>query len=602
MIATLFAILGLSFLIFIHEYGHYYMAKKVGMKVEAFAIGFGKPIIKWKRDGVEWRINILPFGGYVKIAGMQQEKGQDLYAIKDGYFGKKPWDRIKVSFMGPMANFIFAFVAFTIIWFCGGQEKPLKEFSNRIGLMDQKSSLYQMGVRPGDVVLKYDNKAFKAFDDVIFSALTSSKTIPITVDKLDYYTKNKEERFYNLYTYELSNSPLKTIGFLAPAGYLIYDNVINDESPIAGSGIEKGDRVVWSNGNLIFSQVQLTSLINKPESFITFVRNGQVMHSSVYSYPTKEFRLSTAEKAELDDWAHETNISKDIKQVLFIPYALGTDATVQYPLAFIDPLLNEKAKDYDTRNPYQMELQENDRIIAINGKKISSSYDLIRELQSKSALIIVEKQGDSKPVSWKKANELFNAKINYEEMGRLIDSIGTNNQINEIGNLKLLSPVKPLPLDKFYKEPIDKELKEVLYLGANFKDQTVIYNPNPFEMSFYALKNIWKTLIGLFSGSVPAKYMSGPIGIVRAVSFSISSGIINALYWLGFISLNLGIVNLLPIPMLDGGHIMFSGVEIATRKQLNPKTIEKLIYPFLILIILFFLYVSYHDILRMWIK
>ena len=96
--------------------------------------------------------------------------------------------------------------------------------------------------------------------------------------------------------------------------------------------------------------------------------------------------------------------------------------------------------------------------------------------------------------------------------------------------------------------------------------------------------------------------MSGPIGIVRAVSFSISSGIINALYWLGFISLNLGIVNLLPIPMLDGGHIMFSGVEIATRKKLNPKTIEKLIYPFLILIILFFLYVSYHDILRIFIR
>jgi len=602
MIATLFAILGLSFLIFIHEYGHYYMAKKVGMKVEAFAIGFGRPIVKWKRDGVEWRINILPFGGYVKIAGMQDEKGQDLYAIKDGYFGKKPFDRIKVSLMGPMANFIFAFLAFTVIWLCGGQEKPLKEFSNRIGLMDQKSSLYQMGVRPGDVVLKYDNKVFRAFDDVIFTALSSSKTVPIEVDKLDYYTQKKEERFYNLYTYQLSNSPLKTIGFLAPAGYLIYEDAINDESPIVGSGIDKGDRIIWTNGNLIFSQAQLTSLINQHQSFITFVRNGQVMHSSVNNYPIKELRLSEAEKAELDDWAHETKISKDIKQVQFIPYALDADATVQYPLAFIDPVLNEKAKDYDTRNPYEIELQENDRIIAINGKNISSSYELIKELQNKSALIIVEKQGDSKPISWKKVDEFFNEKVNYQELGRLIDSIGTKDQLTEIGNLKLLSPVKPLPLDKFYPTQVNKELKDVLYLGANFKDQTVAYNPNPFEMSFNALKSIWKTLVGLFSGSVPAKYMSGPIGIVRAVSFSISSGIINALYWLGFISLNLGIVNLLPIPMLDGGHIMFSGVEIATRKKLNPKTIEKLIYPFLILIILFFLYVSYHDILRMFIK
>jgi regulator of sigma E protease len=606
MISILFAILGLSFLIFIHEYGHYYMARKVGMKVEAFAIGFGKPIFKWMKDGVEWRINILPFGGYVKIAGMQQEKGADLYQIKDGYFGKRPLDRIKVSFMGPMANFIFAFVAFTIIWLSGGQEKPLSEFNNRIGQVDQKSSLYNMGVRPGDIVLNYGNRDFKDFNDVIFSSLSSSKTIPITVDKVDYFTKEKQKRFYNLYSYQLLNSPFKTIGFLAPAGYLVYDGTFNENSPVIGSGIEVGDRIVWADGQLVFSQGQFHSIINQPSIFVTFVRDNKVMHASILSYKIKEFRLSYAEKAELDDWVHESKISKDIKNVNFIPYVITTDGVVQYSLALIDPVLNDKLSKPDTRNPYQINLQENDRIIAVNGKKVSSSYELIKEIQVRPSLIIVQKSDNSKPILWKNVNRDYNADLNFDNLSKIVSTIGTDNQIKVAGSLKLLKPITPLPLNQIHPEidsrkMLDK-IKQELFLGINVKDQKVIFNPNPFTLYLQALENIWKTLGGLFSGQVPAKYMSGPVGIVRAVSFSISTGLKDALYWLGFISLNLGIVNLLPIPMLDGGHIMFSGIEMVTRRKLKPKTIEKLIYPFVILIIMFFLYVTYHDILRVFIK
>src|ERR1700730_4235279 len=90
-----FAILGLSFLIFIHELGHYWMARRLGMRVEVFSIGFGTPIYSWERDGVRWQIGWLLFGGYVKIAGMETGEQQDPYAIKDGFFGKKPLDRIK---------------------------------------------------------------------------------------------------------------------------------------------------------------------------------------------------------------------------------------------------------------------------------------------------------------------------------------------------------------------------------------------------------------------------------------------------------------------------------------------------------------------------
>ena len=88
----LLAALGLGFLIFIHELGHYIMARKVGMKVEVFSIGFGRPIKTFMFQGVKWQVCYLILGGYVKIAGMdgQQEKGSD----KTNFYDKSPLKRI----------------------------------------------------------------------------------------------------------------------------------------------------------------------------------------------------------------------------------------------------------------------------------------------------------------------------------------------------------------------------------------------------------------------------------------------------------------------------------------------------------------------------
>jgi len=126
---AVFAVLGLSFLIFIHELGHYYVARRLGMRIEVFSIGFGKPIYAWKNQGVQWQIGWLLFGGYVKIAGMdssETSEQRDLYEVKDGFFGKRPFDRIKVAAAGPVVNIVFAFLAFVALWAIGGREKKIQ--------------------------------------------------------------------------------------------------------------------------------------------------------------------------------------------------------------------------------------------------------------------------------------------------------------------------------------------------------------------------------------------------------------------------------------------------------------------------------------------
>lgn len=101
------AILGLGFLIFIHELGHYFVARRVGMTVEVFSIGFGTPIRQWTIQGVKWQLCILPFGGYVRIAGMDKKGNLEPHQIPDGFYGKKPLDRIKVAIAGPAVNILF---------------------------------------------------------------------------------------------------------------------------------------------------------------------------------------------------------------------------------------------------------------------------------------------------------------------------------------------------------------------------------------------------------------------------------------------------------------------------------------------------------------
>ena len=138
----LLAILGLGFLVFIHELGHFWMARRAGMKVEAFSVGFGRPIISWIKNGVRWQISWIPFGGFVKIAGMQKENGQEPHEVTEGFYSKSPWQRIQVSFMGPAVNIVFGLLLFGILWLSGGVKNRFRNsLTASAGLIPRQHSM-----------------------------------------------------------------------------------------------------------------------------------------------------------------------------------------------------------------------------------------------------------------------------------------------------------------------------------------------------------------------------------------------------------------------------------------------------------------------------
>lgn len=624
------AILGLGFLIFIHELGHYIVARRVGMTVEVFSIGFGPPLKQWNVGGVKWQLSVLPFGGYVRIAGMEKKKGGvEPHEVPDGFYGKKPSARIKVALAGPVANILFAFVAFCIIWATGGQEKPFQQYTNVIGYVDPQSKLYSSGVRPGDEITSVDGRPIDGFQDLLFALMMQEKSFALKGNEVNYFSSQKEPFSIALSAPSTAANPFETVG-IAPAQYLVFDDFTSPLAPLKGSGIEKGDRIVWVDGELIFSKDQLSAILNDSKALLTIDRNGQTILAQVPRVKISDLRLLNDQKNELDDWQHAAGLKSKLNQLYFIPYDVNHQGIVEGSLAFMNAEAEEIRPEDSVRNPLSVVLQSGDQIIAVDGTAVSSSIDLMTQLQARNALIIVQRGASSAVPSWKKADAVFENSFEPSSLMKIVSTIGSSQTMSQNDNLVLLSPVTlksvaDLQLDPKFKAQVEAEYsskkkmiekienpvlqeeqlalleksKTKLMLGAALHDRLVSYNPPPTSLFSNVFDQTWKTLTNLITGSLPAKALSGPVGIVQALQYSWSTGIKDALFWLGFVSLNLAILNLLPIPVLDGGHILFASIEGITKKPIKAKTMERFIIPFLILLVGLFIYLTYQDIIRL---
>lgn len=622
------AIIGLGVLVFIHELGHYWVARRRGMRVEAFAIGFGRPLFKWQRDGVQWQIGILPFGGYVKIAGMQKEEGREPSEIPDGFYGKTPWDRIQVALAGPLVNIGFALLVFTCLWLTGGREKPFAEFTHRIGWVDPKSALYEKGVRPGDLIQKYDGRPFTGFKDLLLASIKKGETTQIEGKKVDYTTGEEKPFNYTLKTYvspdHIGREKLNTIGVLSPARYLIYAGDLPAASPMAASGIKPQDRILWVDGEVVFSHQQLAALVNESAAFLTVQRGETSFQTKVPRVPLADLKLTAPERGEIDDWQHEAKLGKRFSDLYFIPYNLSPSAQVEGQLPFIDEKDQAKAFQLCQRCAHFQPLHEGDQIIAVDGIAIQTPYQLLSELQQRHVLMIVERNPAlSQKTLWTTADVQYD-QFSTQHLQAIVSSIGTSHPVAEAGDLYLLNPVTPKALKEVSEADLIKARKaaekipdsqkrtealhaldqteQKLVLGLPLMDREVQYNPTPGQQFIEVFKDTYRTLASLITGSVAPKYIAGPVGIVQIVHQSWMIGAKEALFWMALISLNLGIINLLPLPVLDGGHIAFALVEMITRRPIKAKTMERMVIPFVVLLIGFFVFVTYNDLARLFSK
>ena len=173
------SLLVLSALIFFHELGHYYLARLNGVKVEVFSIGFGKTLYSFFAFGTQWRISMIPLGGYVKMKGQDDMDPSKIDYSKDSYNTKTPLARISILLAGPAANFILAFFLFLFIAL--GSPKVLLPY---IGDVVKDSPAQKAGLLTGDKVIKINDLEIKTWEEMAKKIqLKANETLDFTIDR-----------------------------------------------------------------------------------------------------------------------------------------------------------------------------------------------------------------------------------------------------------------------------------------------------------------------------------------------------------------------------------------------------------------------------------
>jgi regulator of sigma E protease len=185
----------LTIVVTVHELGHFLSARACGVAVDRFSIGFGRPIASWTdRGGVEWRIGWIPFGGYVRFAGDENEASipdqehlealrQEVVRREGGaalsrYYHFKPlWQRALIAAAGPAANFVLAVTLFAALLFFFGE----RSLPARVASVQPNSPAAAAGLRPGDVIVAADGRALRDFDQ-LSTTVQLRAGVPIVFD------------------------------------------------------------------------------------------------------------------------------------------------------------------------------------------------------------------------------------------------------------------------------------------------------------------------------------------------------------------------------------------------------------------------------------
>lgn len=565
----LMVIFGLGIIIFMHELGHFIVARRAGIRIETFSIGFGPALWKTKKGDTEYRLSLIPLGGYVKPAG-EFMSSPDAKGNPDEMSSKPPLTRAKVLVAGALMNFIFAF-PFCIIAYLSG----ITMISPEVGAIKPGSAESGSALQNGDIIMSVITTApdgrdseshIKSQNDYLRKIVRTPVNTPLKLK----VTRDGREAMVDIIARGSAG-----MGIIPPTNII---ESVSKDSPAKTAGLKPKNEIIEVNGQTTYSAIDITSAVSK--------RAG---------IPT-DIKIRDSEGT-----AKTLTVTPDHR------YTIGADGIIPVVISVV---LKDGAAA-------KAGLKKGDRIIAIDDTPILS-WNKLSDLVKASAGKELNFSVTRKHLFAKDETLSINIVVGSDKSGKGL--IGISPALgNEIGEVNEGSPLSGLGLsygDRITKaKATDKsgrqskarisdlsDLQEftdktggapmeitVLKAAPVSTEQTMAVAPQPIAKGDLGIKLTLKKTVAsysfipavvkgtretldlglltyqmikkLFKGEESVKGLAGPIGIVRVSYYMAREGAGDFLWLLALISINLAILNLLPIPILDGGTIAFCFIE-----------------------------------------
>ena len=534
-------ILGFSGLIFVHELGHFALAKWNGVRVYVFSLGMGPYIFSFTWKGTVYALSLIPIGGYVKLMG-QDDLNPNAEPSKDSsdYRNKRPGQKAAILAAGAAFNLIFTIIAFTICYGVGmyieppliGNISPGSKLAEAIEKPIDKplSEGVPANLQKGDRILEVNQVPVKTFLEAMLqiSGTPNDSMLELKVERQPresgdvalVYVKTKKDEKLGASSIGLEKYMQK---IKLPLGFRTFDAIGLTDKPMAGrpaadAGLMKGDEVISVNKEPITEPSQLTNLINGS--------NGKELVFKI--------RRNGEEKT--------INVTPRI--------AAGED---KYRVGAPVGIVKRRVSEIDPNSEiYKAGLREGHLIVGFKPE------DPNAETWSRGTLMWKERDVGLDDKSLPKT-----ATVSIPETGELAWEVERPAQT------------------KYKAETIGAAI-------ATAWDDTIRFSGSVFTV-----------IKGLITRDISTNAMSSFVGI-GGVMYTVASTqtFLNFLWFLGFISLNLGVLQFVPIPLLDGWHLLMVAIEKLKGSPVAPRIQEAFQYVGLFIVGSLLLLATYNDISR----
>lgn len=541
-------------LIFVHELGHFAWAKFFGVRVLKFSLGFGPRIAGFTRGGTEYVIAAFPLGGYVRMLG---ESPYDEIAEEDRgkAFSEQPLvKRVIIVFAGPLMNLIFP-IALLFVVFLGDTEMTPAVIGTVFPDRPADGVLH-----PGDRVIRADGDPVSTFYELA-RVIHAHPEVPVEL----VIERDDERRTFTV-TPVLARTPrpldlfdeVGRIG-IKPHHPLAVIGVMSPSSPAAAARLRTFDRVIAAGGRPIERWIDLEESIG---------RNHGAMVPVTYMRPTRvEGALGGLAELEI----YEPHVAT------LTPEPGPGDGLTRAGIEPVDLYVSQVT----ARSPEDDSgVRPGDRLVSVDGRAIRLWATFVEdvELEPDRPHELIWRRGDQQVTRRYRLRAARVVTGDEWDQRVLVMDAETGRQYGTLGNWR------PTVLDPSIPNP-----NPVAYAA----DQALRVTWELVELTVYSV-------VRLLTGRLSVRAIGGPLRVMEATGAAAREGPLNYLSLMAFISINLGLINLLPIPMLDGGHLLFFFLEAVARRPVGTRVREYASLVGLVLLIMLMVLAFKNDIERQW--